>query len=146
MERVGVLMVQSADDVEIVTVVPMADPKPSGNASGGSKSATKSVAVNAAPSGHLKGMKWYWFCDEQGISWIPYKDEHQYLIQTAWEQNKSHVIVMERFKIEFDRSGTNATGKQHNFRIHDSWRRDVIRGVADGHNLINGIPCAKYPR
>lgn len=111
----------------------------------GGKSA--SVVANAPPSGHQKGMKWYWFCDdENSINWIPYKDQHQFQIQQAWEQNKKHVIVMERFKIEFDRRGDNAAGRQHNFKIHDSWRRDVIRGVPDGQNLINGIPCAKHPK
>merc|ERR1712228_1123009 len=94
--------------------------------------------------------KWYWFCDEGGIKWIPYKDEHQSVIENAWnDQTKMHVIVMERFKIDFNRSA-NAdavpSGTQYNYQIHDSWRRGVIRGIPDKGGLLNGILCDKNPR
>eukprot|EP01084_Bolivina_argentea_P102307 183288_1 len=95
-----------------------------------------------------KGEKWFWFCDEGGIKWVPYKDEHQQLIEDAWVNGKPSVIVMTRFKIDFHRDDTNgvASGQQYNYQIHNSWRRGVIRGTPDSKNLLNDIPCETHPR
>jgi len=95
-----------------------------------------------------KGEKWYWFCDEGGIKWVPYKDEHQKIIETAWVNNKPNVIVMTKFKIDFHRDNNNgvASGQQYNYQIHNSWRRGVIRGTPDNNQMLNDIPCDQYPR
>ena len=106
-------------------------------------------STSGSNSGHNANRKWYWFWDESGdIEWIPYKDEHQFQIEKAWNEQKDSVIVMQRFKIEFNREGGDqfAAGKQHNYTIHDGWRRDVIRGVPDNHYTINGIRCSKLPK
>ena len=98
--------------------------------------------------GKKKGEKWYWFCDEGGIKWVPYKDQHQKIIEDAWCSNKANVVVMERFKIDFHRDGNNgvAAGQQYNYQIHNSWRRGVIRGKPNDKNLLNDIPCDAHPR
>ena len=99
------------------------------------------------PLAKKKGEKWYWFCDEGGIKWVPYKEEHQKVIEDAWVNNKPHVIVMEKFKIEFHRDANNvAAGQQYNYQIHNSWRRGVIRGKPDSNNMLNDIPCDAHPR
>jgi len=93
--------------------------------------------------------KWYWFCDEDGLKWIPYRDEHQKIIQEAWMNPRAnHVIVMERFKIDFHRSNAKdhvPSGRQYNYKIHDSWRTDVIRGKPGINGTLKGIPCDKEP-
>jgi hypothetical protein len=91
--------------------------------------------------------KWYWFCDENNqIQWIPYRDDHQSIIQQAWVNNKPHVIIMERFKIDFKRDGSVPAGLQYNYQISNSWRREVMRGTPDAQGTLNGIFCATQPR
>eukprot|EP01084_Bolivina_argentea_P184190 317716_1 len=92
------------------------------------------------------GSKWYWFCDEGNIKWIPYREEHQRVIDEAWNNHKNQVIVAEKFKIELHRDGPNPAGQQYNYLIHNSWRRGVIKGVPDDKGLLNDIPCDKNPR
>ena len=98
------------------------------------------------PSQH-SNMKWYWYCDEGDIRWIPYKDNDQQLIKDAWMNNKENVIIMERFKIDFKReqSGTPA-GQQYNYQVASSWRRPVIYGEPDNQGCLKDIPCEKMPR
>eukprot|EP01083_Nonionella_stella_P142607 441640_1 len=93
-----------------------------------------------------KGERWYWFCEDKGIWWVPYPDDQQDIIENAWVSNKPNVIVGV-YKIEFIRGNPGiACGDQHNYTIYNSWRRGVLRGKPDKQSMINGTICEKQPR
>ena len=103
--------------------------------------------LDAQGQGRAGAARWYWFCDEGGIKWVPYQEQHQRVIQEAWQSNRDNVIIVERFKINFERGAHGvAAGQQFNYQIHISWRRDVIRGAPDSKGMINDVPCEANPR
>lgn len=93
--------------------------------------------------------KWFWYCDEGGkIEWIPYKDEHQKIINDAFFLNdKKDVIIMQRFKIEFEKEDDGfPAGQQYDYKRHNSWRRPIIYGQPNESGLLNDIFCRELPK
>ena len=97
----------------------------------------------------INNKKWYWYCDEGGkIEWIPYKNEDQTIINDAWLNGKINVIVMERFKIEFEKEQQygSPAGQQYDYKRQNSWRRPIIYGEPNKFGLLNDILCREQPK
>ena len=117
-----------------------------GDGDGDAKNPTDALPSPVAKDSNNK--KWYWYRDEGGkIEWIPYKDEHQKIINNAWENDKLDVIIMEKFKIDFQRGhGGSPSGQQYDCQRFNSWRRPVIYGEPNQQGLLRDIMCRKQPK
>merc|ERR1719361_806982 len=70
-----------------------------------SKFVTEVTYESTAHHEEMAGKKWYWFNEEAGYKWIPYRDEDSHLLSTTWQKGSDFaVIVSGRYRVDFKRN------------------------------------------
>lgn len=104
-----------------------------------------SMYVKPKASDALAGKKWYWFNDSGGFKWVPYRDNDQNKLNSAWSGGqKSCLIINGEYRVEFDRSNPqNPQGNQYNSRMSSPGGRTVVCSYPAAE--IHGIPVDTKP-
>ena len=83
--------------------------------------------------------------NEEDIQWIPYMEQEQGQLSSAWNNGMDHVFLKDnRYKVEFKRNPTYPRPSGYQFVCDQlkPWKRAVVYGTRDGDGLLGGVPCA----
>ena len=88
---------------------------------------------------------WYWFNDNGGFKWIPYRQIDISKLNEAWAAgDKSCLILNGDYRVDFDYSNMSVpAGNQYSTKTQNPGGRTII--CSPPTTEIHGIPCATQP-